>query len=564
MDEKVVETRTCRQCRASFSITDRDMGFYVKVSPVIAGKKEIIPPPTLCPECRQQRRLAFRNERSLYHRKCDITDADIISIHAPTKTYPVCDQDVWWTDRIDPLAVGRDFDFTRPFFPQFSELLRHVPQCALIAFSNENSKYCNHTGYNKNCYLCFDAGWCEDSFHITRSYKNISCMDLYSTLECERSYELVDCVRCTDCAFCQSTEGCNSCRFCVACRDCHDCMMCVNLVNQSYCIENKKYSKEEYQKKVSELSAKPFHMIQSEFRAFVRGSIHRSSNNLSCENVSGDYLKECSNTYDSYDSHQCRDSRFGINSVLQTDSYDDHFSGNNGSLCIETIGCERPTGNRFCFACWQGNTDILYSYFCHTCHDCLGCVGLQNKAFCIFNKQYTKEEYEKIVPKIIEHMRSTGEWGEFFPVSVSLFGYNETVAQEYFPMTREEALTKGFNWSDYEPPFPQVSRTIPADRLPDRIEDIPDDILNWAIVCEVTGKPFRIIKQELEFYRKHHLPIPHRHPDQRHLDRMSLRNPRKLFERKCDKCQEDMRTTYAPERPEKVYCEKCYNREVYG
>jgi hypothetical protein len=59
------------------------------------------------------------------------------------------------------------------------------------------------------------------------------------------------------------------------------------------------------------------------------------------------------------------------------------------------------------------------------------------------------------------------------------------------------------------------------------------------------------------------LPIPRRHPDQRHLDRMALRNPRKLFDRKCDKCQVDMKTTYAPERKETVYCEECYNKEVY-
>ena len=109
-----------------------------------------------------------------------------------------------------------------------------------------------------------------------------------------------------------------------------------------------------------------------------------------------------------------------------------------------------------------------------------------------------------------------------------------------------------------------MEKIIPASKLPEDISKIPDDILNWAIECEVTGKPFRIIPQELEFYRKHHLPIPRRHPDQRHLDRMKMRNPRKLFERKCDKCGEDMITTYSPERPERVYCEACYEREVIG
>jgi CxxC-x17-CxxC domain-containing protein len=130
-------------------------------------------------------------------------------------------------------------------------------------------------------------------------------------------------------------------------------------------------------------------------------------------------------------------------------------------------------------------------------------------------------------------------------------------------LIKEKALKQNFNWSNYEPPFPKVDKIIPASKLPDNILDIPDDILNRAIECEVTKKPFKIIKQELEFYRKHNLPIPKRHPDQRHLDRMNLRNPRKLFDRKCDKCGKDIKTTYSPDRNEIVYCEECYNKEVY-
>jgi hypothetical protein len=93
-----------------------------------------------------------------------------------------------------------------------------------------------------------------------------------------------------------------------------------------------------------------------------------------------------------------------------------------------------------------------------------------------------------------------------------------------------------FKWSTYENPPPQVSKTIPASKLPNDIKEIPDDILNWAIVCEISHKPFRIIKQELDFYRKYSLPIPKRHPSQRHLDRMMLRNSRKLYNRDCQKC----------------------------
>ncbi len=68
--------------------------------------------------------------------------------------------------------------------------------------------------------------------------------------------------------------------------------------------------------------------------------------------------------------------------------------------------------------------------------NCFLCVNLENKKYCILNKQYSKEEYEVLVPQIIEHMQKTGEWGEFFPVCLSPFGYNETVAQEHFKLDR--------------------------------------------------------------------------------------------------------------------------------
>ncbi len=132
-------------------------------------------------------------------------------------------------------------------------------------------------------------------------------------------------------------------------------------------------------------------------------------------------------------------------------------------------------------------------------------------------------------------MIEDGEWGEFFPGSISPFGYNETVAPWHFPLTKEAALRLGFKRSDYEAPFPQVDKILQPSELPD-IKDVTNDILQQAIECEVSHKPFRVIKQELDFYRKHNLPLPRRHPDQRHLDRMGRRNPRKIWQRNCAKC----------------------------
>jgi hypothetical protein len=155
------------------------------------------------------------------------------------------------------------------------------------------------------------------------------------------------------------------------------------------------------------------------------------------------------------------------------------------------------------------------------------------------------------VPQIIEKMRAPSSAGktdwerwEFFPLSASPFGYNETVANEFFPLNKQEALAKWFQRSDYENTIPKVDE-----------ENV--------VVCEVTGRPFRLIPQEIEFYKKHNLHFPTKHPDVRHLERMKKTNPRKLRDRTCDKCWIAIKTSYNPDRPEKVYCETCYNKEIY-
>ncbi len=122
LSELLVEEKKCRQCSTPFPITDKDMEFYSKVSPSFGGKKYFLPPPTLCPDCRQQRRLSFRNERKLYKRKCDATGKDIVSIYSPDKPYTVYHQDYWWSDAWDPMSYGREFDFSRGAFEQFGEL----------------------------------------------------------------------------------------------------------------------------------------------------------------------------------------------------------------------------------------------------------------------------------------------------------------------------------------------------------------------------------------------------------------------------------------------------------
>lgn len=121
------------------------MDFYNKISPTFAGQKFQIPAPTLSPDERQRRRLAFRNERHLYTRYCDASKKPIISIYSPDKPYKVYDQKIRWSDSWDALDYGRAFDFGKTFTEQFGELMREVPMAPLTNefTKQENCGYIN-------------------------------------------------------------------------------------------------------------------------------------------------------------------------------------------------------------------------------------------------------------------------------------------------------------------------------------------------------------------------------------------------------------------------------------
>ncbi len=577
MQEKTIQSKQCRFCNSSFDITDLDLEFYKKVSPIFAWKKYLIPTPTICPDCRQQRRLSFRNERNLYRRKCDLTGKDIISIYSPDKPYKVYGQDAWWSDKWDAMDYARDFDFSRWFFGQFDELMKQVPQLWLLNTDNENAEYNNYIKWCKDAYMSSVVYYeCENIYYSNWIFHSKNIYDSFSVYDSEIIFESFNLKWCFRCFYINNSFDSTNCYFSRHLRWCKNCIFCTNLVNKEYFAFNKKCSKDEFEYIKNKYLNWKYIDLQKAVKEFLDFSSKQFFPNLNlsnCENSFWDNLFDSKNCFYCFDTSEIEDSKW-ISAEISKICYD--WIWWTMELSYEFCRCWWWQRNIFTFD-WIESNDVILSASLYSCNNCFWCVWLRNKQYCILNKQYSKQEYEELVPKIIEHMmkplpprlrgtQGESEWWEFFPSSISPFGYNETVAMDYFPVT--PPLTPpceggGFNWSTYISPFPKTVKIIPAEKLPDNIKDVPNDILAWAIECEITKKPFRIIKQELEFYRKFNLPIPKRHQDTRHLERMELRNPRKLFDRKCDKCGVTIQTTFAPERKEIVYCEKCYEKEVY-
>lgn len=217
-----------------------------------------------------------------------------------------------------------------------------------------------------------------------------------------------------------------------------------------------------------------------------------------------------------------------------------------------------------------GGSNIEYSWLCISPENLFGCASMQKGEYCILNKQYTKEEYESLRKKIMNHMQEMPykdqadrvyAYGEFFPIELSPFGYNETLAQRMFPLTKEQAKTYKYNW--HEIPSNQYDININAKDLPDHIKDVSDDILQSIVGCETCGKGYRIIPWELEFLKTKNLPLPRTCPQCRintKLDRWFMES--KLSETQCAQCKTNIQMAQTVKEYSHVYCEACYIKEI--
>src|SRR3989344_3654429 len=179
------ETKQCQNCKQDFIIEPEDFKFYEKIK---------VPPPTFCPECRMIRRMAWRNERFLFHAKCDNCEKKMFSSYPLNKTYPVFCQDCWLSDAWNPLSYGIEYDFSKSFFLQFKEISDKIPHLNLFHINSINSQYSNITRDCKNVYLSYSVVEGEDVYYSKDIDRSRQIFDSITTTDSEKSAFLVYCV----------------------------------------------------------------------------------------------------------------------------------------------------------------------------------------------------------------------------------------------------------------------------------------------------------------------------------------------------------------------------------
>jgi hypothetical protein len=354
---------------------------------------------------------------------------------------------------------------------------------------------------------------------------------------------------------------------------------------------NESYTKEDYFKKLEEFNLGSHkarkELYENWLNLIKKESLHRFAVIEKSTEVTGNNILNSKRAYHAFDGNDLEDVKYSTLSVEMKDSMDFYHVGFGCELIYEGHGLIYDYGTLFSHLSYH-NRDISYCDGCHDSENLFGCVSLKNKKYCILSKQYSEEEYKVLKEQIIRQMTEVPYvdevgnefgYGEFFPPNLSPIGYNETQGMVYMPLTKEEATAKGYKWEDEE--FGTFGKeTVKPEDIPDNISDIKNEFIKEIFRCEECYINYNVISRELSFYKKENISFPRLCPNCRYMQRIALRLPRKLWHRQCvcdyqvhknttkhshhpeGRCPNEFETPYAPDRPEIVYCEACYNSEV--
>jgi len=598
--DPIVERRICRRTGEDFPIFKWDVDLFDKLSPIIGGKKFDLPFPTLSPLARMRRRMMFRNERGLYKVPSAMSEKQIISVYHPSLGYTSVNAFEHASDAYDAKEYGKAYDETKSFMEQYAILLKSVPKVWSITINNENGEYNTFSSDSKNVYLCADVMWCENTFYSTTCKYVTNGVDLLNVWKSEWVAHCVSSHNLTKCSYVRYWEGCYDCSFLYTCKNCNNCFLCTNLIGQQNYIFNKPATPEQIEQIKALLKTTSWvEQLYKKFQELLETSVRPADWMINCENSFGSTLFDCKDTFFSFDSHDLENCRYCHVGEFNQDCMDCTIFNPQSSLNYEHVCGWWWTTKCITWTVCRDTKNAYFSEFPAHSNYLLWCVNLKRDNYCILNKEYKKEERERLASHIIEELQETWQWWEFFPTEICPFPYNDSVAMDYFPVHKvifvdgreeiidpdahgtvilhsdefispavldlwwEEKIAIKWRTKDYEINIPENVPVIQADELTESIDEVEDTILKQVIICEKTGRPYTIVSQELKIYKKLWLALPTTHYSVRHTRRMRSRPAKEYHLRTCDKTWEQMLSLYPQNTPFPVYNIEPYKQEIY-
>ena len=431
------------------------------------------------------------------------------------------------TEREWFLDKGHSYDLGKSFFENYHMLFDSLPLFTTMHIGgNENSEFSDGVYFCKNVYLSsavvFQSENCLYSFHVKEGSRNVlnsmmvrdHCENIYFSASIIKSYSIF---------YSRYIINSSNIWFSSNLMGCHDCIFCNDLENQSYCIENRQYSKEEFISNKDQLLRDKEVYLSQYLQLTSVGKNFNSSDAQGNFLINSDKIENGNLTYNLHEGRNCILTGWADREERMVDC----FMGGS-PYAIDNYACVGGDyEHNYCCDLVTGSIHIFHCAFLENCSYCLWCIGLKNKSFCILNNQYSKEERFELADKIFAQMERDWILWAFFPASMNPFYFNDTAAYLIDDSFTKEEVTK--EW--YLRRDDEIKVDVPANADMITTKDLNqyqwfnqewDREINPEILKKVIKDEkwnyYRIVPMELEFLQKHRLPLPEIH----RLERIKL------------------------------------------
>ncbi|MFH1252998.1 MAG: hypothetical protein V1664_01555 [Candidatus Uhrbacteria bacterium] len=546
--------RTCEMTGEKWFMDEEEISWFRRFN---------VPPSPFSRKVRLWHNAAFYTVFQWWWNKNFYTGEPVLTYAHPASGIRVLPDKEWFAKDFSEINLSYSSD--RPFFEVFRELQLSVPvdamrnskdpgnSIATVSLGDVNSFFV--TGCrSKNCFYCLDCLDSEDSLDLSAG-NNIS-----------EGFNISHSSRLNRCQFIFESYDCLNSSFLFDCRNCEFCFGATNQRNKKYLLFNKQLTKEVWEIEVAKINLGSYQELEKYKTRFIElvknEAVWPDSFGDQTQNCTGDYLNKCSECtacfygYNAHDNYYC----YGVYDG-QGNAFSTAIPGGNN---YQMVG-SGSSNCKFCPSIMRCD-DLEYSWDCNDCEHCFGCVGLFHKKFHIFNRPYSEEEYWQKVDELKCKMLERGEYGRPVPMDFSPSYFPESGLVMYLGAEMGDwdktGLKKFAASADgaYGESRMVGKAVASIDQIPDDIKDLnPAEWLGRPIADPVTGRPYTLLKPEIEFYIKYNLAAPRKHFVSRIKDLMLMMNTGWIENKQCHGCQKEISVAVNKTfKDKKVFCHDCY------
>jgi hypothetical protein len=548
--------RTCALTGEKWVMDEEEISWYRKFN---------VPPSVMHPHTRWQLAIGqYVGYQWWWHKHLETGEPLLSTTHPATGLKVLPDNE--WYDK-DFSSAGREYDSQISFFEQYRKLQLDVPMTATRNFKETENSIAAVSSGAINSYFTMGGTTKNDVFTMNSVSEN-SCLVNW-------------CANAKDCFMVAATnnvfnskyvldsEDVMNSQFIYSCKDVEHCFFASNQSHKKYIWFDEQLTEGEYKKRIKEIDLSCRSTLkkyeQEYFQWLNETVIWPEANRINAPGCTGEYLMDCKNLVHSY---ACS---YGVqNGYWVIHNYNDaednaFFVG--GPTCSEiyyTVSSMKSSQIKFSSYLNQCR-QVEYSMNCLNCEYCFGCAGLNRKKYHIFNKEYDEDEYWQRVDELKCAMLEQGEYGEFFPMSFSP-SYQPYGGAAMYLLTEDNEY-KQLGALEFDPEscgavgqdLERATNPTPSSEAPDSIDDSPDQWIGKPLLDQKNNRLFTYLKPEVEFYKKHRLPLPEEHFIHRLMKLNSMSNGALFEKRECANCNNGVEIAKNKLFPDRnIYCKKCY------